>query len=109
MKMWYTDPFAALIMHREFGVRYDNPSTQSIVSIIKECLESGVFPDCRFYINPESMPIFEPQDEDMDTKGRIFMIGRWWAGGSIDPTAKIVMRNSKHFIMPETEGDLCHT
>jgi len=116
-KLFYTDPLAAAIMARDFGVKiqgyYNVTKNLGDVLSWENIMESRHFP--KYYVHEDSYHIFEPQDGDLgvDIKGNYaeYILDEddelYWA--SIDDelfrqtTAKTIQRDSKPFFNPERE------
>lgn len=133
IKLFYTDPLIAAYMSREFGVRFANNNTDGAIKlddlfVTFSSLDNhtsgqvsvmGLSVDLEveeeIYIHPEDYNIFEPQQNDVmrtiipdstsvenigsDIRAKEFIHLMKTRG------AKIIMRNNKHFFMPEREED----
>ena len=102
-RLYFTDPIKALYMMQEFGVKI---SREDIFSILCAIRDNRV--DLKFYVTKESESIFEPIKGDkmwinLEKAGeKIYTFSK---GALYWRNAKIIMRNGKHFFMPEVEDD----
>lgn len=121
-KLYYTDPLKAAYMAREFGVEmcaavkdelcgyiYSYNYGGDWLSIIldsKGIRDSAWAKPENFHVLPEFHHIFEPQQGDIDSFGAEYSRGVWFYGDyeQVYDYAKIIMRNGKHFFMPEVEA-----
>jgi hypothetical protein len=111
-RYYYADAIVALYMMKEFGVKYDFEDKEGLIRIIKT-------PEIRrdnfmrkIYVDKQSEHIFEPKKRDEGRWVRLVGAhyanhnGEQWVSAGIEPNPpKIIMRNDKHFFMPEVEND----
>jgi len=122
-KLYYTDPLAAAYMAREFGIligQWDDERGVFFTKIAWLTEQLGASSKGKYYIHPDSYKIFEPQDKDLITLGRIeddFFVIRenhkdWYGYDNVinrdrsfltNDKFKIIQRNNKPFFWPESE------
>ena len=118
MKLFYTDPLIAGYMAREFGIRFDLYKGGTLV--IKGDVWS-VEGECTFYVDPDqhqlfkvidgdvvefkgvSVPDLRPLDYSLVSEGDVYANEQHWSVDKEIHNVKIIMRDGKHFFMPEVE------
>lgn len=130
MKMFYTDPLAAAYMAREFGVEIVGafeklvPEQEKIFILqipFREWFEilldsrnmrinQGYRKPDRYYVNDDSLPVFEPKVGDVGHNGE--QAGDFRDKGFFETDeglevdkCKIIQRDGKPFFWPEVEND----
>src|SRR5687768_12825195 len=123
-KLYFDCPVKAAYMAKEFGVSlylgdyakgdYDKYSARNWWHIQDDWLyrnkpETPMKPVDKIYVHPESLPIFEPRDYDLDSEGSYYFSdadGGYWlsSAGAYKDSDGIIFRDGKPFIMPKKEG-----
>lgn len=117
-KLYYTCPIKAIYMMKEFGVELEFPDDDGELFDFKHCGINGEsvseflegvegYPN-KIYVAKDSEHIFEPKSHDVvfsqeqqfsKIHPKLHKDVITYLGGNI------VMRNDKHFFMPEVEND----
>jgi hypothetical protein len=106
-RYYYTDPIKALYMGERFGVYLERNNSYMMADIEEQ--EYGIY-----YVAKRSEAIFEPKEGDMithmdnqegDLEGGGYILEKGdihcnWLEQFFD---KIIMRDNKHFFMPEVK------
>lgn len=113
-RLYYTCPIEAAYMAKNFGVKIMVNDTEGTEML---CVISSLSRD-KYYIHPDSLSVFEPQEGDL-----VYCMGSYQImPADIDDfgvkydrriiiqnvtspiaTGKIIQRNNKPFIMPQSE------
>lgn len=133
-RYYYQNPIITLYMMKEFGVKFVNPqpvkdnpviesNTYSNLSILVGDLEYIIKRFGKVAVCEESEHIFEPKIKDFaksfisDVVGEIFSKSPYESRVALarideeegfiyrDSEIQIIMRDNKHFFMPEVEND----
>lgn len=111
-RLYYTCPIKALYMIKEFGVELEFPDEDGDLFNFKHCGINGEsvseflegvdgYPE-KIYVAKDSEHIFEPKDydlrNDVDWNSKNYT-------KNLNSNCKIIMRDDKHFFMPEVEND----
>lgn len=106
MKLYYDCPIKAVYMAKYFAVHFKSERGQSLYfdggSDFRTEKDCGIYMGEKFYINPNSLHIFEVQENDMiETQGILLHLHNLqWKGKD----CKIIQRNNLPFIMPKEEN-----
>lgn len=128
-RYYYTDPLAALWMHKHFGMKLVHYATQEHVEEYGgalgeewnwlDCLPMDTGPEIemtrdvlgwlercggKIYIHPDSLHLLEPQNGDIGNCGEAYDKGRWHSGAGMScGEPEIISRNGIPFMWPEEE------
>ena len=108
-RIFFNDPIQALYMMKEFGVKFEKYDWDSL------WLDINFIPDVdvNYHIDKESESYLAPIKGDLAMVGKndygtLYFKEDGWTdfemrGGLRDDYAKTIMRDGKHFFMPEVE------
>ena len=107
-KLYYDDPLISAYMAKEFGVSFASERGRNLYYeggcrfSTEDCRE-GYYGGCEYIVAPDSLPIFEPQENDLI---RAYIKGASYAYVTVvlEPIGfddiAIIQRNGKPFFMP---------
>ena len=111
MHYFYTDPLAAAWMAKHFGMKMAIPDGKQGWTLNQLIIAFQI--DSPIHIHPDSLPLLEPRDGDINIKGLVYMHCSFhnkmsWVdlhcGNYCEERGQTIRRNGLPFMWPESEA-----